>query len=57
METWTSVPPSAAQKVIDSVHRMPVVKKQTLRSLAQIRDEKLLQILKILNFAHPFYTD
>jgi 3-hydroxypropionate dehydrogenase (NADP+) len=57
METWTSVPPLAAQKVIDSVHRMPVVKTQTLRSLAKIRDEKLLHILKILDFAHPFYTE
>jgi 3-hydroxyacyl-CoA dehydrogenase len=25
METWTSVPSSAAQKVINSVHRMPVI--------------------------------
>ena len=56
METWTSVPPSAAQKVITSVHRMPVIQTQTLQELAQIRDEKLLQILKILDFAHPFYA-
>ena len=57
METWTSVPPLAAQKVINSVHCMPVVQTQTMSSLRKIRDEKLLQILKILDFAHPFYTD
>lgn len=57
METWTTVPPSTVQKVINSVHRMPVVQTQTMRSLAKIRDEKLLQILKILGFAHPFYQD
>ena len=57
METWASVPPSAAQKVIDSVHHMPVVQTQTMQELTKIRDEKLLQILKILDFAHPFYGD
>ena len=57
METWTSVPSSAAQKVINSVHRMPVIQTQTMNALTQIRDEKLLQILKILDFSHPFYSD
>ncbi len=56
METWTSVPPAAAQTVINSVYRMPVVQTQTLQELAQTRDEKLLQILKVLDFAHPFYA-
>jgi carnitine 3-dehydrogenase len=57
METWTSVPSSAAQEVINSVHRMPVIQTHTLNSLAQVRDSKLLQILKILDFTHPFYSD
>jgi 3-hydroxypropionate dehydrogenase (NADP+) len=57
METWTSVPSSAAQTVINSVHHMPVVQTHTLNALAQVRDKILLQILKILDFAHPFYSD
>lgn len=57
METWTSVPSSAAQMIINSVNHMSVVQTQTMNSLTKIRDEKLLQILKILDFAHPFYSD
>jgi 3-hydroxyacyl-CoA dehydrogenase len=46
METWTSLPPSAAEKVVKSVREMEVVRKKTLEEIGNWRDEMLVKLLK-----------
>jgi len=48
METWTSLPPSAAEKVISGVKEMEVVRKKTLREIKSWRDEMLVKLLKLI---------
>jgi len=48
METWTSIPPSAAKKVINEANAMDAVRSQTLEDLKRWRDEKLVELLKVL---------
>ena len=48
METWTSIPPSAAKKVIDGAKVMDTVRSRPLEDLKRWRDEKLVEFLKIL---------
>ena len=55
METWTSMPYSAAKKVIEGVNEMEVVRKKTMEEIEKLRDEKLIEILKIMLPKHPFY--
>jgi len=55
METWTSMPDSAAKKVIESVNEMEVVRTKTLEEIEAIRDEKLIEILRLMLPKHPFY--
>ena len=55
METWTSMPDSAAKKVIESVNEMEVVRTKTLEEIEALRDEKLIEILRLMLPKHPFY--
>jgi hypothetical protein len=48
METWTSIPPSAAKKVIRSVREMEVVRTKTLEEIKNWRDEMLVKLLKVI---------
>jgi len=48
METWTSIPPSAAEKVIRGVKDMEVVRRKTLGDIKNWRDEMLIKLLKLM---------
>jgi len=48
METWTSIPPSAAKSIIKGVNEMEVVHTKTLEEIKSWRDELLIKILKLL---------
>jgi carnitine 3-dehydrogenase len=48
METWTSIPPSAAKSIIEGVNEMEVVRTKTLEEIKSWRDELLVKILKLL---------
>jgi len=48
METWTSIPPSAAEKMIRSVREMGVVRKKTLEEINHWRDEMLVKLLSLI---------
>jgi carnitine 3-dehydrogenase len=48
METWTSIPPSAAEKIVRSVTEMEVVRKKTLEEIKKWRDEMLVKLLKLV---------
>jgi 3-hydroxypropionate dehydrogenase (NADP+) len=48
METWTSIPPSAAKKIVRSVREMGVVRKKTLEEIKNWRDEMLVKLLKLM---------
>ncbi len=54
METWTEIPQSAIQKVIKSVNEMEAIRTKPLREIEMLRDEKLIQILRLMR-KHPFY--
>ncbi len=46
METWTSIPPSAAKKVISGVEEMEAVRTKTLEEIKSWRDRMLVKLLK-----------
>ncbi len=48
METWTSIPPSAAEKIVRSVREMGVVRKKTLEEINNWRDEMLVKLLNLI---------
>jgi len=48
MDPWTSIPYSAAKKVIEGVRQMEIVRTKTPEELTQWRDEKLVQLLKVI---------
>jgi len=48
METWTSIPPSAAKKMIKGVKEMKVVRTKTLEEIQNWRDEMLVKILNLM---------
>jgi carnitine 3-dehydrogenase len=49
METWTSIPPSAAKAVVKSVNEMELVRKKSLKEVQGWRDEMLVKILKAVH--------
>jgi 3-hydroxypropionate dehydrogenase (NADP+) len=55
MEAWTSLPNTAAEKVIESVNEMKIVRTKTLGEVERLRDEKLVEILRLMQPKHPFY--
>jgi 3-hydroxypropionate dehydrogenase (NADP+) len=48
METWTSIPAAAAEKVIEGVGRMEFLQKQNPEEMALWRDEMLVKVLKLV---------
>jgi carnitine 3-dehydrogenase len=48
METWTSIPPSAAKSIIKGVNEMEMVQTKTLEEIKSWRDDMLVKILKLL---------
>lgn len=48
METWTSIPPSAAKKVIRGVEEMQTVRTKTLEEIKDWRDQMLVKLLKTI---------
>jgi 3-hydroxypropionate dehydrogenase (NADP+) len=48
METWTSIPPSAAKKIVRGVKEMEVVRKKSLEEIITWRDEMLVKLLKVI---------
>jgi 3-hydroxypropionate dehydrogenase (NADP+) len=49
METWTSIPASAAKEIIREVREMEVVRTKTLEEIANWRDEMLIRVLKVVH--------
>jgi 3-hydroxypropionate dehydrogenase (NADP+) len=50
MATWTSITPSAAEKVIEGVLDTAMVRSKTMQQIAEWRDSKLVELLKVLEF-------
>lgn len=48
METWTSIPPSAAKKIIRGVGEMEAIRTKTLEEIKNWRDQMLVKFLKLL---------
>jgi len=48
METWTSIPPSAAKEIVKEVKEMEVVRTKTLEEITNWRDEMLIRLLKVM---------
>jgi len=48
METWTSIPPSAAKKVVKGVKEMEMVRSRKLEEIKIWRDEMLVKLLNVL---------
>jgi len=48
METWTSIPPSAAKSIIKGVNEMEVVRTNTIEDINSWRDEMLIKILNVV---------
>jgi 3-hydroxypropionate dehydrogenase (NADP+) len=48
METWTSIPPSAAKKVVKGVKEMEMVRSKKLEEIKIWRDEMLVKLLNVL---------
>jgi 3-hydroxypropionate dehydrogenase (NADP+) len=48
METWTSIPPSAAKKIVKAVREMEVVREKTLEEIRNWRDDMLVKLLKVI---------
>ncbi len=48
MRTWTSIPPSAAKKIVKAVKEMEVVRTKTLEEIKNWRDEMLVKLLKVM---------
>jgi 3-hydroxypropionate dehydrogenase (NADP+) len=49
METWTSIPPSAAKAAIEGLYEMEVIRAKTLEEIKTWRDTMLVKILKLLS--------
>jgi len=48
METWTSIPPSAAEKIVKGVKEMEMVRSRKLEEIKVWRDEMLVKLLNVL---------
>ena len=49
METWTDIPPSAVEAVVDGVNDMEIVRKKPMTEIKSWRDEMLVKLLKIVH--------
>jgi 3-hydroxypropionate dehydrogenase (NADP+) len=48
METWSSIPSSAAKKIVLGVKEMGIVRKKSLEEIVTWRDEMLVKLLKVI---------
>ncbi len=48
METWTSIPPSAAKRIVKGVKEMEVVRTKTLEEIKHWRDQMLVKLLRVI---------
>jgi 3-hydroxypropionate dehydrogenase (NADP+) len=48
METWTSIPPGAAKKIVNAAGEMEVIRSKTLEEIQNWRDEMLVKLLKVV---------
>jgi 3-hydroxypropionate dehydrogenase (NADP+) len=49
LATWTCIPPSAEKKIIKGIKKMKIIQeKKTTSAIARWRDDKLVELLKIL---------
>lgn len=48
METWTSIPSSAAKAVVEGVNEMEIVRKKTMEEIQGWRDEMLVKLIKVI---------
>jgi 3-hydroxyacyl-CoA dehydrogenase len=48
METWTSIPSSAAKAVVEGVNEMEIVRKKTMQEIQGWRDEMLVKLIKVI---------
>jgi 3-hydroxyacyl-CoA dehydrogenase len=51
METWTSIPPAAAKKIVKAVKEMEVVRTKTLEEIKGWRDRMLMKVLQLIREA------
>ncbi len=51
METWTSIPPLAAKKIVKAVKEMEVVRTKTLEEIKDWRDKMLIKVLQVIREA------
>ncbi len=51
METWTSIPPAAAKKIVKAVKEMEVVRTKTLEEIKDWRDKMLSKVLQVIREA------
>ncbi len=51
MDTWTSISPSAAKKIVKAVKEMEVVRTKTLEEIKDRRDRMLIKVLQIIREA------
>jgi len=49
MATWTTIPSSAAEKAVEGVEQMESVKEKPYNTLIAHRDERLMELLKLLH--------
>jgi len=48
LATWTSIPPLAEKKIIQGIKKMSLVQEKPVEEIAKWRDEKLVELLKVL---------
>jgi carnitine 3-dehydrogenase len=49
METWTSIPPAAAKKIVKGVREMEAVRTKSLEEIRNWRDEMLIKLLHVIH--------
>jgi 3-hydroxypropionate dehydrogenase (NADP+) len=48
MSTWTSISYSAAKKLVEGIKQMEILQKKTFEEIAKWRDEKVIELLKVI---------
>jgi len=51
METWISIPPAAAKKIVKAVKEMEVVRTKSLEEIKDWRDKMLIKVLQVIREA------
>ncbi len=51
METWTSIPPAAAKKIVKAVKEMEMIRTKTLEEIKDWRDKMLIKVLQVIREA------